>query len=278
MTAAFAVARPSPLTVATWNINSVRMRLGIVTRFLETEAPDVLCLQETKCGDGQFPTAAFRRIGYGHVALNGGKGGWHGVAIVSRLPLGDVAVRSFCGKGDPRHVTASVDVGGRRVRLHNFYVPAGGDEPDVEVNPKFAHKMDFLAEMAAWLPHARDEGATLVVGDLNVAPYETDVWSHKALVRMVSHTPEECAALEKVRLDGGWVDIARRFIPVEQKVYTWWSYRAKDWRSADKGRRLDHVWATPDLAERATAFRILKDARDWPRPSDHVPLMATFSL
>lgn len=278
MTAAPPGTPATTLSVATWNINSVRMRQGIVTRFLETEAPDVLCLQETKCADGQFPTAAFRRIGYDHVALNGGKGGWHGVAIVSRLPLADIAARSFCGKGDPRHVTATVLVGDHRVRLHNFYVPAGGDEPDVTINPKFAHKMDFLAEMASWLPYAQDDGATLVLGDLNVAPYETDVWSHKALLKVVSHTPEECAALEKARVDGGWVDLMRRFVPMDERIYTWWSYRAKDWRAADKGRRLDHVWSTPDLAAAAVGVRVLKDARDWPRPSDHVPVVARFAL
>ncbi|WP_181701581.1 exodeoxyribonuclease III [Chthonobacter albigriseus] len=266
------------LTVATWNINSVRMRRLIVERLLEHEAPDVLCLQETKCGDAQFPSAAFRKIGYPYVAVNGGKGGYHGVAIVSRLPFEAVEIRSFCNKGDPRHVAVVLEHAGRRLRVHNFYVPAGGDEPDRERNPKFAHKMDFLAEMAAWLPAASPDCPDVIVGDLNVAPYETDVWSHKALIRVVSHTPEECAALEKVRQAGGWVDLCRAAVPMNERIYTWWSYRAKDWRGADKGRRLDHIWAHPELAARSAGFRILKDARDWDRPSDHVPVMATFDL
>lgn len=266
------------LKLVTWNINSVRMRRLIVERLLEEEEPDVLCLQETKCGDAQFPSAAFRKLGYEHVALNGGRGGYHGVAIVSRIPLQDVAIRSFCNKGDPRHVSAVVAVGRDRLLIHNLYVPAGGDEPDPAVNPKFAHKMQFLAEMADWLPAASPGLPDVIVGDLNVAPYETDVWSHKALLRIVSHTPEECAALERARQAGGWIDLCRAAVPLEEKVFTWWSYRAKDWRTADRGRRLDHIWAAPRLAGTARDFRILKDARDWSRPSDHVPVVVTFDL
>lgn len=266
------------LTVSTWNINSVRLRILNVERHLEEEDPDVLCLQETKVADAQFPAAAFRKLGYPHIAVNGGRGGYHGVAIVSRLPLESVEARAFCGKaGDPRHVAATVRAGGRPVRIHNFYVPAGGDEPDPAVNPKFAHKMDFLAELAVFLPTVSGE-PSLVVGDLNVAPHETDVWSHKALLKVVSHTPEECAALERARLAAGYVDLARAFVPVEEKLFSWWSYRARDWRAADRGRRLDHLWAHPDLAARASRFRVLKDARDWPRASDHVPVVARFEM
>jgi exodeoxyribonuclease-3 len=270
---------PAALTLATWNINSVRMRRLIVERLLNEAAPDVLCLQETKCQDAQFPAADFRKLGYSHVALNGGRGGYHGVAIVSRLPLSDVQMRDFCDKpGDPRYVSAVVEVGGRAARVHNFYVPAGGDEPDEAVNPKFQHKMDFLKEMTDWLPGASPDVPDVIVGDLNVAPLEADVWSHKALLSVVSHTPRECAALEGIRLAGGWTDVMRAFVPPEEKLYTWWSYRAKDWRAADRGRRLDHIWAHPEMAARATALKVLKDARDWDRPSDHVPVIATFDM
>lgn len=270
---------PTKLTIATWNINSVRMRRLIVERLLNEAAPDVLFLQETKCKDSQFPSADFRKLGYGHVALNGGRGGYHGVAVLSRLPLHDVLVRDFCGKGgDPRYVAVGLEVGGARLRVHNFYVPAGGDEPDVVVNPKFEHKLAFLDEMRAWLPTASPEAPDIIVGDLNVAPYEHDVWSHKALVKVVSHTPVECDRLEAVRAAGGWVDLGRQFVPMEEKLYSWWSYRARDWRAADRGRRLDHIWAHPDLAARTTDFCILKDARDWERPSDHAPVIASFAL
>mgnify|MGYP001207969504 CR=1 FL=1 len=268
----------SLLSVATWNINSVRMRRGIVEQLIDHHAPDVICLQETKCADAQFPEADFRKLGYGHVALNGGRGGYHGVAILSRFPLLDVEAHDFCGKGDPRHVAASVERGGRTVRIHNFYVPAGGDEPDPEINPKFAHKLAFLDEMKAWLPTASLGRLDIVVGDLNVAPYESDVWSHKALLKIVSHTPVECEGLEAVRRAGGWTDLMRHFTPEPAPVFTWWSYRAKDWRAADKGRRLDHVWTHPDLVPMARSLQVLKDARDWSRPSDHVPVIAHFDL
>jgi exodeoxyribonuclease III len=267
------------LTISTWNINSVRLRLFNVERHLQETDPDVLCLQETKVSDAQFPAAAFRKLGFPHIAVNGGKGGYHGVAIVSRLPLTDVSIRTFCGKaGDPRHVAAVVETGGQPVRIHNFYVPAGGDEPDPLINPKFAHKLDFLAELATFLPEEAGRAPSVVVGDLNVAPYAEDVWSTKALNRIVSHTPVERAALEKARLASGYVDLARAFVPMDQKLYSWWSYRAKDWRAADRGRRLDHLWAHPDLARRATRFEILKDVRGWSRASDHVPVVARFDM
>ena len=267
------------LSIATWNINSVRTRRLIVERFLKETDPDILCLQETKCRDAEFPVAEFRKLGWTHLAPNGGRGGYHGVAILSRLPLKDVETRDFCGKeGDPRHVSATVEVGGRSVRIHNFYVPAGGDEPDPEANPKFRHKLDFLDELAAFrLPEAGGENEILV-GDLNVAPYEHDVWSHKALLGIVSHTPVECDALETARTACGFSDVMRAFVPPSEKLYTWWSYRAKDWRAADKGRRLDHVWARPGLAARAAAMTVHKDARGWDRPSDHVPVTVRFDL
>lgn len=270
---------PKSLTLATWNINSVRLRRPIVEKLIAEASPDVVCLQETKCQDVQFPSAEFRALGYEYVALNGGRGGYHGVAVLSRLPLIEVAGRDFCEKvGDPRYLGVVVKVNGGPVRIHNFYVPAGGDEPDIEINPKFRHKMDFLAEMKGWLPEASPGVPDIVVGDLNVAPYETDVWSHKALLNVVSHTPQECAALEALREAGGWVDVARRFVPMDERLYTWWSYRAKDWRASDRGRRLDHVWAHPDIAAKARRFDVVKDARDWEKPSDHVPVVVGFDF
>jgi exodeoxyribonuclease-3 len=269
---------PASLKVATWNINSVRLRRPIVERLLQEEAPDVLCLQETKCQDIHFPAHAFRDIGYPYAALNGGRGGYHGVAILSRTPLLDVHPRGFCEKeNDPRHISAVVHLGSEPVRIHNFYVPAGGDEPDTAVNPKFAHKLAFLQEMTDWLPTASAGIPDIVVGDLNVAPYEHDVWSSKALNRVVSHTPVERAAMQGLVAAGGWIDLARAFVPEAEKLYSWWSYRAKDWRATNKGRRLDHVWAHPALAARAAGFKIMKDVRDWTQPSDHVPVVATFA-
>ena len=263
-----------PLSVATWNINSVRLRIDLVRRFLAEHQPDVLCLQEIKCVNDNFPRGAFRAAGYRHMAVNGQKG-YHGVAIVSRRPLFDVDKRSFCGKEDARHIAASVSVRGERVTIHNLYIPAGGDEPDPETNPKFAHKLSFLDELSGCMA-ALSGPRSILVGDLNVAPLETDVWSHRQLLRVVSHTPPETERFERARAAGGWVDLMRRFVPPEQKLFTWWSYRSPDWTRNDRGRRLDHIWTTPDLAPLASRMDVLRDARAWTRPSDHVPVMVAF--
>jgi exodeoxyribonuclease-3 len=263
-----------PLTVATWNINSVRLRIGLVRRFLAAQRPDVLCLQETKCPDANFPHGAFREAGYRHIEIHGQKG-YHGVALISRLPLTRVDKRRFCGKEDARHIAASVDYDGRPVTVHNLYIPAGGDEPNPETNPKFAHKLSFLRELHGCM-EALSAPASILVGDLNVAPLERDVWSHKQLLKVVSHTPAETEGLERARAAGGWVDLMRHFVPPEVKLFTWWSYRSPNWEASDRGRRLDHIWATPDLACQATGMAVLKQARSWERPSDHVPVIATF--
>ncbi|MGE0409695.1 MAG: exodeoxyribonuclease III, partial [Amphiplicatus sp.] len=182
------------MKIATWNINSVRLRIDSVKRFLKEETPDVLCLQEIKCRDDQFPGKALKAAGYEHQAVSG-QAGYHGVAIVSRLPLKEVERRGFCNKEDCRHIAATLPGG---VRLHNFYVPAGGDEPDPEINEKFAHKLDFMRDMAAWFANgaAAPKGKAILVGDLNVAPREHDVWSHKQLLKVVSHTPAEVALMD----------------------------------------------------------------------------------
>lgn len=264
-------------SVATWNINSVRLRLPIVQSFLQTHAPDVLCLQETKCPNDAFPTAAFRKLGYEHVEIHGQKG-YHGVATISKHPLEDVGSRDFCSMGDCRHIDTVVRMPSRAVRIHNFYVPAGGDEPDPEINPKFRHKLGFLDEMRDIAADPGTADSAILVGDLNIAPLETDVWSHKQLLKVVSHTPIETETLEALRRAGGWSDLMRVFIPPEEKIFTWWSYRAKDWDVSDRGRRLDHVWGTPDLEPLLSDITVLREARGWEKPSDHVPVIARFAF
>jgi exodeoxyribonuclease-3 len=265
-------------SVATWNINSVRLRIDLVARFLEAAAPDVLCLQETKCPDGQFPSAEFRKLGYEHIALNGQKG-YHGVAVVSRHPFSAESHRDFCSKGDSRHIAVTLAGPADGLQIHNFYVPAGGDEPDPAVNEKFAHKLAFVDEMTAWFSaEPRSGGRAILVGDLNIAPLEHDVWSHKALLKVVSHTPIEVEKLKRAQNAGSWFDALRKFTPEDQKLYTWWSYRSPDWSAADKGRRLDHVWVTPPLAEAVSAVKVFRDARGWERPSDHAPVKVDLDL
>lgn len=266
-----------PLSIATWNINSVRLRLDLVAKFVKAARPDILCLQETKCPDDRFPLKRFKRLGYVHAALNGQKG-YHGVAVLSRVPFDSVVADNYCGKIDCRHVSVVLgEKAGLRdpITVHNFYVPAGGDEPDPAANPKFAHKLAFLDEMAAREDLSVNGARAVLVGDLNVAPLEHDVWSHKQLLNIVSHTPIECEKLVAVQKKGGWIDVARTFVPEPAKLYTWWSYRSPDWVSADKGRRLDHIWVAPALADRLISMHIARGARGWERPSDHVPLTAT---
>jgi len=268
-------------TITTWNINSVRLRIDLVAKFLKSARPDVLCLQETKCPDDAFPLKRFKRLGYEHVALNGQKG-YHGVAVVSRIPFDKINKRSFCGKTDSRHIAVTF---GEQAKLrdpltvHNFYVPAGGDEPDVTINPKFEHKLSFLDEMRDCGDYTPKSGErAILVGDLNVAPLEHDVWSHKALLKVVSHTPIECEKLVAVQKAGNWIDVARTFVREPEKLFTWWSYRSPDWAIADKGRRLDHIWVSQPLGDRLAAIKVTKDARGWERPSDHVPVTVTVDV
>lgn len=265
-------------SIATWNINSVRLRIGLVEQFLKAHEPDILCLQEIKCVNDAFPAKAFKKLGYEHMAVHGQKG-YHGVATVSKVPLSEQSSTDYCLKGDTRHVQVRVDAGpgpGPFV-LHNFYVPAGGDIPDREKNEKFGHKLDFLEEMKSLsatgggLPH-------VMVGDLNIAPLETDVWSHKQLLKVVSHTPVETDGLNAVQVAGGWIDVMRQHIPADEKLFTWWSYRSPNWDQSDKGRRLDHVWTAPELAERLLDVSVLREARGWEKPSDHVPVIARFRV
>jgi exodeoxyribonuclease-3 len=261
-----------PFTLATWNINSVRLRADLVLKLLAEEGPDVLCLQECKSPVDKIPAEVFAAAGYPHMVARGQKG-YNGVAILSRLPLEDVGHRDFCEKGDARHIAARLENG---VTVHNFYVPAGGDEPDREKNEKFGHKLDFLTEMRDWFGAERP-GKSILVGELNIAPREDDVWSHKALLKVVSHTPIEVDHLAQVQDAGAWVDITRQDLP-EGQLYSWWSYRARDWDAADKGRRLDHIWATADISNAGHASRVLRAARGWTQPSDHAPVFATFDL
>lgn len=251
--------------------------MPIVEKLLCEHQPDVLCLQETKCPNDAFPFKPLRKLGYEHISIHGQKG-YHGVATISRRPLQEVDKRGFCQMGDTRHLSVSVNAGGIDILLHNFYVPAGGDEPDPDKNPKFAHKLSFLDEMREIAADHDDTRASVLVGDLNIAPLETDVWSHKQLLKVVSHTPIETETLEDLRIRGGWNDLMREHIPPEEKVFTWWSYRARDWDVSDRGRRLDHIWSSPNLSPHLQKVDVLREARGWEKPSDHVPVIATFEL
>lgn len=261
-----------PFTIATWNINSVRLRANLVARLMREETPDILCLQECKSPVDKIPADIFAALGYTHMVARGQKG-YNGVAILSKLPMIEAGAEDFAALGHARHIAGRLENG---VTIHNFYVPAGGDVPDREVNEKFGQKLDYLAEMRDRF-HTETPEKSILVGDLNIAPREDDVWSHKQLLKVVSHTPEEVERLAEVMDAGGWCDVTRRDIP-DGQLYSWWSYRARDWEAADRGRRLDHVWASTDIAGAAHSSRILRAARGWEKPSDHAPVFASFDL
>jgi exodeoxyribonuclease-3 len=257
------------MRIVTWNITSLRLRLDLVRRLVQQEQPDVLCLQEIKVDDPLFPMDDVKGLGFDHVLHHGMKG-YNGVAILSKHPMQTRAPKNWCEKNDSRHGVALLP---GDVELHNFYVPAGGDIPDPALNVKFAHKLQFLDEMRDWFKSEKRAPNAIMVGDLNIAPLEHDVWSHKQLLKIVSHTPVEVEKLNAVQSAGDWVDGVRHFTPETEKLYSWWSYRAADWQKNDKGRRLDHIWVSPALKPRLRAAKILRESRGWTQPSDHVPVV-----
>lgn len=265
---------PVCMRLITWNINSLRLRLPLLKQIVEQENPDIVCLQETKVPDTLFPAQALAEIGLPHQVYKGMKG-YNGVAILSRHELQSVdGTPDWCTRSDCRHVAASIATPAGPILLHDFYVPAGGDIPDPEENEKFAHKLAFVDEATNWFtstPPAR----SILVGDLNIAPLEHDVWSHKQLLKIVSHTPPEIERL-KAWMATGFQDVMRTITPEPEKLYTWWSYRNRDWKKSNRGRRLDHVWMTPDLMPGLRNVRVLQDVRDWASPSDHVPVVLDF--
>ena len=177
------------MKIVSGNINSVRFRIEIVERFLEVAAPENLGLQKTKVVDTDFPAAAFRALGYPHIVLHGQRM-HHGVAIVSKVPIVEDDRLDWQANREARHVGVRLPNG---VRLENVYVPAGGDVPDRNVNPKFGQKLDFLERMTRWSETL--DCPTVLVGDLNIAPLPADVWSHKALLGVVGHPPIEVSTV-----------------------------------------------------------------------------------
>lgn len=258
------------LRIATWNVNSVRQRLEHLARFSDEMKPDLLCLQETKVQDEDFPQDDLRRMGYKEVLFHGQKS-YNGVAILSRRAIVREERIVWCSKDDRRHLAVHLEGG---LELHNFYVPAGGDKPDPEVNDKFAHKIRFLKQMASWARRGKlKERKAVLVGDMNVAPLEHDVWNHKKLRRSVGHTDLECELMQKFWKAGGLVDVPRQFHPSPEPLYSWWGYRFAQAFAKNYGWRLDHVLVTPPLASAVQHLEVVKDTRSWTKPSDHVPVV-----
>lgn len=260
------------MRIASWNVNSVRQRRDHLARLAGSHGPDVICLQETKVRDEEFPAEDLARLGYTHQAIHGQKG-YNGVAILSRVPFKESRGDVWCGKDDKRHACATFENG---LELHNFYVPSGGPKPDPAVNDKFAHKLQFLEEIAAWAKQRTGGGGkdrVLLVGDMNVAPLETDVWNHKRLLRSVGHTPGESERIAGILDSGKLTDVARHFVPPDQPLYSWWGYRFPQSFEKNYGWRLDHAWASAGLMPEIRSLEIYSDSRTWEKPSDHTPVI-----
>lgn len=256
------------LKIASWNVNSIRQRFDHLDRFIKTQAPDVLCMQEIKVTEDLFPYDFFADRGYGHVVVAGQKA-YHGVAIASRLPVSASGTAQWCGKDDKRYAFVKLKGG---LEVHNFYVPAGGDVPDRQKNDKFEHKLTFLEEMTTWAEEGKRKGRILV-GDLNVAPLENDVWNHTKLVRNVGHSPQETDRFAALLKAGGLVDVGRHFVPADQPLYSWWGYRFPQAFAKNYGWRLDHALATAKALKEIKGFSLLRETRTWDKPSDHIPLI-----
>jgi len=265
--------------IVTWNINSVRIRIPLLKQLVAEMSPDIICLQETKVTDEEFPLTSLQSLGFPHIYFTGQKS-YNGVAILSKFPLSNVQYMSVAGSADKRHIAATLPDG---TQLHNFYVPAGGDIPDPELNPAYGFKLRFVEDMTKWA-HTHSQLATklIIVGDFNIAPMEHDVWSHKQLLNVVSHTPAEVERLNALQSSLAWCDVGRHFTKHDEKLYSWWSYRNRDWRKSNRGRRLDHIWVSKNLTTALKSFHIHSDARDWKLeesgPSDHVPVMIDIAL
>ncbi len=268
------MTKKKTIKIVTWNINSVRLRAAMVVKLMREEAPDIICLQETKTPDEHFPLETFKNEGYKYIHIKGMKS-YNGVCVISKVPFNDTEVYKRVRKDDCRHISASF----KGFDIHNLYIPAGGDEPDRTINEKFGHKLDFIGEMTRWFKkHYSENDNVIALGDFNIAPLEHDVWSHKQLLKVVSHTPIEIDKLDNMKKSLRWHDAIRHFITENEKCYSWWSYRNRDWKKSNRGRRLDHIWVTPPLKEKLKSYQILTTYRDLEKPSDHVPVMIELAL
>ncbi|UCH48192.1 MAG: exodeoxyribonuclease III [Betaproteobacteria bacterium] len=251
------------MEIATWNVNSLKVRLGQLLAWVQAGAPEVICLQETKLDDPKFPVEEIEAVGY-QVAFSGQKT-YNGVAIVSRKPCTDV-VRAIPGFADEQKRVIAATVG--KMRIVNAYVP-NGQSVDSD---KYRYKLDWLSAFTSWLDEDLARYPDIaVVGDFNIAPEPADVHDPKAWEGQVLFSEPEREAFQKL-IDLGFVDSFRQFDQPE-KSFTWWDYRLNAFKRG-MGLRIDHILLSPSLAQRCRQVSILKDMRALERPSDHAPVVA----
>jgi exodeoxyribonuclease-3 len=255
------------LRLVTWNVNSLKARLPRVQEWLTENAPDVVCLQETKMKDEAFPAEVFREMGY--ESAHHGQGQWNGVAILSKVGIDDVVAGWDDGgpeDGDARLIWATC--GG--VRVASAYVPNGRALD----NDHYTYKLGWLERLRATLDRREDAGSPLAVcGDYNIAPEDRDVWDPAHFAGLTHTSEPERAALRSLEA-WGMEDVYRRFHD-EAGLFSWWDYRGGDFHQG-RGMRIDLILATPSLARRATGSFVDRDARKGEKPSDHAPVVADF--
>jgi exodeoxyribonuclease III len=253
--------------IATWNVNSLRVRLPQVLEWLREHAPDVVGLQETKTADELFPAAELQAAGYQSVCS--GQKSYNGVAVLARTELGEMR-RDMPDYDDPQRRVLAVNVSG--VRLINLYVPNG----QTVGSDKYWYKLGWLRALRRWLEHEMAlHERLIVIGDFNIAPEDRDVHDPAAWMGSVMVSPEEREALRGI-VELGLIDVFRRF---EQppRSFSWWDYRAGAFQR-NKGVRIDLLLASAALAARCTGCTIDRDARGLPQASDHAPVIATFDI
>jgi exodeoxyribonuclease-3 len=258
--------------LATWNVNSVRMRVDAAAQWLKEASPDVVVLQELKCTDDQFPREEFESLGY-NCAVHGQKT-YNGVAILSKRPLEDVTPRLPGGDGDDhaRYLEAVVTGDHGAIRVASIYAPNG--------NPigtdKFRYKLAWLDRLAV---HAKEllalEEPVALMGDLNIIPTDVDCYDPKAWIKDALFQPETRAAMRRIEYDG-YTD-AFRACHAETHQYTFWDYQAGAWQK-DHGIRIDHILLSPQAADRLKACKIDKHVRGREKPSDHVPIWCELDI
>ncbi len=255
--------------VATWNVNSVRARLEHLKRWLKKQNPDVVCLQETKTLDKDFPYLEIESLGY-HVAHAGGPGR-NGVAIVAKEPPKDIQI-GFPALEDKEAKERLIATTVKGVRIHSVYVPNGGRDEEA-----FLYKLEFLFRLREYLEaHFSPKDLLILAGDFNIAPEPQDVWAPELLEGQVCFHPREKEAL-RLLLSWGLYDVYRLKHPRESGAYTWWDYQFGAFK-ANRGMRLDHIFISLPLVSSLREAYIDREPRGWKRPSDHTPLWAVFDL
>ena len=267
-----------PLTIATWNINSVRLRLPLVERLLDDMRPTCSACRKPSARTNCFRTRPSQARGYSHIAINGQKG-YHGVATIARRPIEIVERRRFCGIADSRHLSTRFAAGGLN-DPHPQFLCAGRrrrtrsrDQPEVPPQARLRRRDARRPRRIERRRPARSWSAISTSRRSSTMSGRTSSCSTWSATRRSRPT-----GFEAMRRDGGWVDLMRKIVPADQKLYTWWSYRARDWAHPTAAAGSTISGRRPTCRERLAGIEVLREARGWERPSDHVPVIARFDL